>query len=108
MNISDNIRKLRNNQNRSQQEIADLLDIERKTYANWETSQTSIKSDYIPKLAKIFNVEIEDLFKNSDKLAVNQLHNEGKDNSILNGAVLIITENDSIKEILELIKNKYL
>ena len=107
MNISDNIRRLRIKQNRSQQEIADLLDVERKTYAIWETNQTSIKADYIPNLAKIFNVEIADLFYTNEKISVNQLHNEGKDNSILNGAVLIITESESIKEILDLIKSKY-
>ncbi len=66
MSIGYTIRKLRTRQNKSQQEIADLLNIDRKTYVNWENDQNDIKSEYIPKLASIFKVEIKDLFHDSD------------------------------------------
>lgn len=59
MSIGYTIRKLRTRQNKSQQEIADLLNIDRKTYVNWENDQNDIKSEYIPKLASIFKVEIK-------------------------------------------------
>ncbi|WP_363315632.1 helix-turn-helix transcriptional regulator [uncultured Chryseobacterium sp.] len=43
MSVGSTIRKLRTHQNKSQQEIADLLNIDRKTYVNWENDQNDIK-----------------------------------------------------------------
>lgn len=44
-------------------EIADQLNVDRATYANWENQMFDTKSQYIPKLADIFAVEIKELFK---------------------------------------------
>ena len=43
MNIGDNLRVLRTKQNISQQEIADFLGIDRKTYIGWEAGECDIK-----------------------------------------------------------------
>lgn len=61
--LGQNLRKLRSKTNYSQQDIADLLEIDRNTYANWENEKNDVKSEYIPKLANIFNVEISVLFE---------------------------------------------
>ncbi|WP_294288153.1 helix-turn-helix transcriptional regulator [uncultured Chryseobacterium sp.] len=108
MSIGNTLRKLRTRQNKSQQEIADLLNIDRKTYVNWENDQNGIKSEYIPKLASIFKVEIKDLFLDSDpKIEIIQNnHSEGKETSILNGAILIITDKNSVEDLVNVIKNK--
>ncbi|MBB4805012.1 transcriptional regulator with XRE-family HTH domain [Chryseobacterium defluvii] len=107
MSIGYNLRKLRTRQSKSQQEIADLLDIDRKTYVNWENDQNDVKSEYIPKLATIFDVEIKDLFHDLDsKIEIIQQHNEGKDSSLLNGAILIITDKNSVEDLIKVIKNK--
>lgn len=45
MSVGNNIRRLRTRAKKSQQEIADLLGVERNTYANWENEQTDIKSE---------------------------------------------------------------
>jgi transcriptional regulator with XRE-family HTH domain len=63
MSIGNNIKVLRVRTKKSQQDIADLLEIDRKTYAKWEAEESEIKSSYIPKIAEIFDVEIADLFK---------------------------------------------
>jgi transcriptional regulator with XRE-family HTH domain len=63
MSIGNNIKILRVITKKSQQDIADLLEIDRKTYAKWEAEESEIKSSYIPKIAEIFDVEIADLFK---------------------------------------------
>ena len=52
MNIGDNLRVIRNKKNISQQEIADFLGIDRKTYVSWEAGTVDIKSSYLPKLAE--------------------------------------------------------
>jgi len=56
MSIGDNLRVLRNKQNISQQEIADFLGVDRKTYVSWEAGAADIKSSYIPKLAEYLQV----------------------------------------------------
>ncbi|WBZ94270.1 helix-turn-helix transcriptional regulator [Chryseobacterium wangxinyae] len=55
----------------SSQDIADLLEVDRNTYSNWENEATDIKSQYIPKLADIFNVKIQDLFDTEQKFQIN-------------------------------------
>ena len=36
MSVGDNLRVMRNKKNISQQEIADFLGVDRKTYVSWE------------------------------------------------------------------------
>ena len=80
MGVGTNLKKLRTNKTKfSQQEIADKLEIDRVTYINWENEATDIKSQYIPKLAEIFGVEIQDLFKNDKNVHVtNNIENKDK------------------------------
>jgi Predicted transcriptional regulator len=54
MEIGENLRKIRESKNLSQQYVADYLGVERKTYLNWEAGESSIKSVFIPKLAELF------------------------------------------------------
>lgn len=83
--------------------------MERKTYVNWENGKTDIKSKYIPKLAKIFNVDIQDLFKESNtSLKIHQENRKNKDNSINNSIVLVVPDKESINQLAEVLKKKYL
>ncbi|WP_448606138.1 helix-turn-helix domain-containing protein [Paenimyroides ceti] len=63
LGLGTNLRKLRSKTKYSQLDISDLLGIDRNTYANWENEKNDVKSEFIPKLAKIFNVEIKVLFE---------------------------------------------
>ncbi len=107
MSIGYNLRKFRTKSNKSQQEIADLLGIERRTYMNWENEQNDIKSEYIPKLADIFEVEIKDLFDNAKtNIEIKQEIKENHDNSV-NGIILILTDKQSVDELVKVIKDKF-
>jgi transcriptional regulator with XRE-family HTH domain len=46
----------------SQATVSDFLNIERSTYARWEMGIVSIKAEYLPELASVFNVSINILF----------------------------------------------
>jgi len=108
MSISDNLRVLRNKQNISQQEIADFLEVDRKTYVSWESGTADIKSSYIPKLAEFLQVEINDLFKektNNFVITQNNHHTDNKDNSI-NGVVFLLTDKESVEHVMEVIKKR--
>lgn len=104
MSVGHNLRKLRSKSKKSQQEIADLLEIDRRTYINWENEENDVKSEYIPKLAKIFDVEIKDLFSDSkSNIQINQENKENKDNSI-NGVVFVLTDKESVNKLAEILK----
>lgn len=67
MGIRINLKRLRGKTKYSQKDIADMLDLNRNTYIKWENGTTDIKSQYIPKLAEIFEVKIQDLFDSDSK-----------------------------------------
>jgi len=106
MGVGTNLKKLRSKTKLSQQEIADMLGLDRNTYTNWENEATDIKSSYIPKLAEIFEVSIVDLFESGNKQSnYNNLENaELKDNSIgqkdiQQGIIINITDSEAAKVI---------
>ncbi|MFZ4931902.1 helix-turn-helix transcriptional regulator [Chryseobacterium sp. Mn2064] len=79
MGVGTNLKRLRNKTKLSQQEIADKLDIDRATYINWENGTFDVKSQYIPKLAEIFDVELHEFFKDDQKIHItNNIENKDK------------------------------
>jgi transcriptional regulator with XRE-family HTH domain len=106
MGVGTNLKRLRSKTKLSQQEIADMLGLDRNTYTNWENETTDIKSSYIPKLAEIFNVKIQDLFEDRQKPAVSNTQTgfEMHDNSIAQkdfqqGIIINITDSEAAKVI---------
>ncbi len=63
MSIGVTLKRFRSRTQYSQQDIVDMLEVDRLTYVNWENETTEVKSRYIPKLANIFGVKIESLFE---------------------------------------------
>jgi len=99
MGVGTNLKRLRAKTKLSQQDIADQLNIDRATYINWENETFDIKSQYIPKLAGIFKVDIKDLFEEDIK-NINITNNtfDNKDNST-GGNIIVFNFSD--KEIAE-------
>jgi len=114
MGVGTNLKRLRNKTKISQQEVADMLGIDRNTYTSWESESTDIKSQYIPKLADIFKVKIQDLFDDELKKSYVSNYFDTKDNSIgqndfQQGIIINITDSEVAKiissQLEELIKN---
>ncbi len=116
MGLGTNLKKRRSKTKFSQQEIADMLGVDRNTYTRWENESTDIKSQYIPKLAEIFQVSILDLFEAGKKDAGdNGFENFVKDNSSIpqidfqQNIIINITDSEAAKvisiQLEELIKN---
>ncbi len=117
MAIGTNLKKIRINKTKfSQQDVADKLEIDRVTYINWENETSDIKSQYIPKIAEIFDVEIQDLFKDDKKIQVtNNIENKDRAGGVGvqkgNVVINIINVNDEtaaikLSEQLEKLINK--
>lgn len=108
MTVGKNLKKIRlQNSKLSQQDIADSLGVERNTIARWESGETDIKSEYIPKIATLLNVEIKDLFENDTKSIIIQNNkNIGKANSVLNGAIIILNDKESVEKLINIVQDK--
>lgn len=106
--IGENLRKLRvSKTNFSQREVAELLNVDRNTYSKWENNETDVKSEYLPKLAETFKVEIGDLFQEpQERITIQHSNFEGKDNSILTGAVIILNNEDMARKFMEFVNKE--
>lgn len=111
MGVGTNLKRLRTKTKFSQQDIADQLNIDRVTYANWENETFDIKSQFIPKLADIFDVEIKDLFQEDLKnIHISNNTFDNKDNSTNSNIIVFNLSDKDVAEKLssqieELIKN---
>ena len=103
--ISKNLKKLRESKTPySQKEFAELIGVKQNTYSTWESGTADVKSEFIPKIAELFGVEIKDLFETvSTKIKISQ-NNGNKDNSVNNGMVFILTDEKSIEKIVSVLK----
>lgn len=107
MGVGTNLKKLRSKTVHSQKHIADILGVDKNTYANWESETNDIKSEYIPKLAEIYGVEIKDLFENkSSKIEVNFNKQVNKDNSTNNSVVLVLPDKESVEKLVNILKDR--
>ena len=59
--VSKNLRRLRKAQNKTQEQLATELHVTRQAISNWENDKTQPDLESLLSLAKIFNVEIEEL-----------------------------------------------
>lgn len=104
MNVGKKLRVLRSRSQFSQQNIADFVGVDRKTYINWENESSDIKSEYIPKLAEKFGVEIKDLFEEAGSTNIKQEFNESTfNNSVM---IMMVTDKKMMSEVLKVLKQE--
>ena len=61
-----NFKKLRQNRNLTQQIVAKELNISQQAVAKWENGECMPKPEMLPKLAKILNCSIDELFDKAE------------------------------------------
>ena len=71
--LSQTLKKLRENCGYTQQQVADALNIDRSTYAYYETGKTTPDINTIIKLSKIFNVPYTEIFENEEDSNVSRV-----------------------------------
>lgn len=59
--VSKNLRRLRKAQGKTQEQLAEALNVTRQAISNWENDKTQPDLNSLEALAQIFNVEIEEL-----------------------------------------------
>lgn len=73
MNIGEKLIKLRKEKNISQEKLSNTLGITRQTLSNWESNITSPNLEQTKKIARLFNVSIDELVDNN--IILNKLNN---------------------------------
>lgn len=66
MTYNERIREIREDNQLTQQKVADLLNIGQRTYADYESGKTRIPVDNLMKLAKFYNVSMDYIAGASD------------------------------------------
>ncbi|MXS69988.1 helix-turn-helix domain-containing protein [Flavobacteriaceae bacterium W22] len=104
MSVGTTIRRLRESQGKTQKEIADLLNVDRRTYAKWEEEATEVKSSLVPNLAEILGVEIADLYKSDKSIEIKDSFKDNNNNNT-NTVVIILTDKELTEKFLDLFNN---
>ena len=81
MKFNDKIVKLRKEKMLTQEELAEKLDVTRQTISKWELGQTVPDKDELIKLSQIFNVSIDEMLDESEKVQEKEVINEQLDDS---------------------------
>lgn len=100
MSVGTNLKRLRSKTKYSQQDIADMLDVDRLTYVKWENETTEVKSSFLPKLADIFGVKIEDLFETSPARIIS-INNDNATGNLNNGIIINLSDKETVEKLSE-------
>lgn len=65
LQLANNLRRLRKNQNLTQQQVSAKLNISRQAYSNYETGQRDPDLDTLLRIAHIYHVSLEQLLAHS-------------------------------------------
>ncbi|PDS27071.1 helix-turn-helix domain-containing protein [Flavobacterium branchiophilum] len=104
--ISKNLKKIREKKsNYSQREVAEILGVKQNTYSTWESGECDVKSEFLPKLAQLFDVDIQDFFdSNANNIHITQNSRNNKDSAI-NGLVFVLSDKNAVEKLIEVLKN---
>lgn len=98
---------LRKNKNLSQYEMAELLEIPRSTYAQYEVGRRIPENPTLIKIAKVHNISVDELFNlsvdNSNKLDLALVLLSEKYIITLNGKEMSMSDRSKLKDMVNLI-----
>ena len=81
--IGIKIKELRKEQNYSQEEVADMLNVSQATYSRIENGSTSSWINYIDKLSDLYNIAIDDFLKLESIISKDQSEEDSLVNKLI-------------------------
>ena len=73
MNLSDNLKRIRKENNLSQEQLADKLGVSRQSVSKWESGIAYPEMDKVLQICKMFNLNIDELLnQNLKQVEVNK------------------------------------
>ena len=67
MNLADNLKRIRKENNLSQEQLAEQLGVSRQSVSKWESGQAYPEMDKVLQLSRMFNLNIDDLLNQDIK-----------------------------------------
>lgn len=92
MNLADNLKKIRKENNLSQEQLAEKLGVSRQSVSKWESGQAYPEMDKVLQLAKMFNLNIDDLFNQDIKEVNNEKQSKIAINKYIDDFLAFITK----------------
>ena len=72
LNLAENLKKIRKENNLSQEQLAEKLGVSRQSVSKWEAGQAYPEMDKVLQICKLFNLNMDELF-NQDVKEVNEV-----------------------------------
>lgn len=67
MNLSDNLKKIRKDNNLSQEQLAEKLGVSRQSVSKWESNQAYPEMDKVLQICQMFNLNVDELLNQNIK-----------------------------------------
>lgn len=96
MKFSEKLQKLRKDNNLSQEQLADKLDVSRQSVSKWESGQTYPEMDKLLTMCKIFNITLDDLTNDEIKYNEVRTKNTNAFSNLIDDLVYIIDKSFSM------------
>ena len=80
MNLSENLKKIRKENNLSQEQLAEKLNVSRQSVSKWESGQAYPEMDKVLQICQLFSVSVDDLLNqdikelNNNKIAKSNIN----------------------------------
>ena len=100
LKLHDTICFYRKKKGLTQEQLAQKLGVTNQSVSKWESAQCCPDISLIPKLARIFDISIDELFGNETKTTVAQCITDTKRDPIFSEAVKIAIENGKVSSAL--------
>ena len=91
MNLSDNLKRIRKENNLSQEQLADKLGVSRQSVSKWESGQAYPEMDKVLQLCQLFNLNIDELLNQNIKDVNNKKQAKNTFNKFLESALDYLT-----------------
>ena len=72
MNLKENLKKIRKDNNLSQEDLAEKLGVSRQSVSKWESGQAYPEMDKVIQICNLFNLNIDDLLNQNIKEVENK------------------------------------
>lgn len=90
--LSENLKKIRKDNNFSQEDLAEKLGVSRQAISKWESDLAYPEMDKIIQIAKMFNLNIDDLLKNDIRESKNEKEKKNSINKCIDDFLNFISD----------------
>ena len=92
MNLSDNLKRLRKENNLSQEELAEKLGVSRQSVSKWESNAAYPEMDKLIQISNMFNVGIDELLNKDIREVREEVQSKNTINKYVNDSLNFITK----------------